>query len=598
MLSMTRDPATAEQRSFGLPLIALAVAVVVGIWLSLSMPGRLQTTLGDTDDAMRLMMVRALLTGETTWFHPHLARLQPPLGLDMHWSRLVDGGMAAMIWLFERFMPLGRAETAMRLLWPLAWALPAIWAVLAIGRRLGGPAVLIPALCLLVLNPLLYAQWQPGRIDHHNLQIVFSLAALAGGVAGGRRGGVLAGAATGLGMAIGLESLAFLAVAGASFALRFLFAPKAEAPAARAYAISLLVSVSLFYLAQTPPPLLTASVCDALAANLWCAVAVAGLGLIATIWGTQSGSLALRVAALAGVGAASATTYLALDPLCLHGPLAGADPRLKTIWLDRVSEMQPLLSRIDSTHSEFGICSLVLIALAAASWAWLGRRAAGRTPAWWLLGVMLGASLAIALSAERMVHYANWFAVPLVAAALSDLGQRYWRSSPIPIVVLAMIFSQPALIAAIDAIPGWERPADPANTAPCTRSAAFPRLAGLPPGLVLSEINLGPNVVAHTRDSVVAAPYHRMAWGILAARRALAAGSQTDEREARALGVAYVVDCPAHAGQRDHLELGPQSLQARLDRFAPPRWLEPLSSRTDPLQIYRVRSEPASSPGI
>jgi hypothetical protein len=588
---MAPDAAKAERRPLALPLplIALGVTAAVAALLLVFTQSDLSTKLGDTDDAMRLMMVRALMSGETGWFHPHLARLQPPLGLDMHWSRLADGGMAATIRLFELVMPPARAEIAMRLVWPLAWIFPAAWSALAIARRTGGPAALGPALALLLFNLLLYAQWQPGRIDHHNLQIVLSMAALAGAVTGGRRGGLVAGIATGLGMAVGLEALVFLAVAGASFAVRFVFAPDEEAPAGRAYAASLLASVSLFYLVQTPPPRLAASVCDALAANLWCAVAVAAVGLLAVVQATRARPLPLRLAALGAVGAAAGCVYIGLDPACLHGPLGAVDPRLKPIWMDHINEMQPLLGQVIAKHSEFAACTLPLIVLGAAAWVWLGWRKTGRTPAWLLLGAMLAAAIPFALSAERMVYYADWFALPLVAVALGELATRYWKSSPVPAVALAALFSQPALIAVVDAIPGWQRPDDSVKAAACTHIPAFRTLAGLPPGLALAEIDLGPYILAASRDAVMAAPYHRMTWGILAAHHALAAPPGEDERATRALGAAYVLDCPAQIAGFGHRDMGPQSLQLRLDRFAVPAWLEPLSARADPLQIYRVR---------
>jgi hypothetical protein len=576
-----------------LPLVALGVTVVVAGLLLWAIPGQLQTTLGDTDDAMRLVMVRALLSGETGWFHPHLARLQPPLGLDMHWSRLVDGGLAAMDRVFALALPAARAEAAMRLVWPLAWIFPAVWAVLAIVRRVGGAAALTPAVCLLIVNILLYAQWRPGRIDHHNIQIVMALAALAGAVHGGRRGGWLAGAATGLGMAVGLEALPFLAIVGASFALRFLFEPEREAPAARAYAGALLISVTLFYLAQTPPPVWTASVCDALAANLWCGIAMAAAGLLAAVAATRRRSLVVRLAALGLVGAAAGAAYLVLDPACLHGPLGGVDPRIKPIWLDHVSEMQPMLSVMMDRRSEFGVCSLVLIALGAASWLWLGRRRDGRTPAWALLGAMLAAGTAAALGADRLTHYADWFALPLIAAALGDLTRRYWNGNPVPAVALVILTSQLVLIAALGFVPGWQRPASKTTTAaeagpsPCADIAAYGMLGRLPPGLVLAEINLGPRVLAESRSSVMAAPYHRMSFGILAAHHALAALPGEDERATRALGAGYVLDCPTQSAQ--HANLAGESLQARLDRWEVPAWLEPMSPRTDPLQVYRVR---------
>ena len=45
--------------------------------------------LGDTDDNMRMMQVRALLHGQG-WFDLRNYRLNPPFGANIHWSRLVD----------------------------------------------------------------------------------------------------------------------------------------------------------------------------------------------------------------------------------------------------------------------------------------------------------------------------------------------------------------------------------------------------------------------------------------------------------------------------------------------------------------------------
>src|SRR5437763_434317 len=49
----------------------------------------LGVSFGDTDDAMRLVEIRDFLAGQG-WFDLHQYRLDPPAGLPMHWSRLVD----------------------------------------------------------------------------------------------------------------------------------------------------------------------------------------------------------------------------------------------------------------------------------------------------------------------------------------------------------------------------------------------------------------------------------------------------------------------------------------------------------------------------
>jgi hypothetical protein len=51
--------------------------------------------LGDTDDNMRMMQVRALLAGQG-WYDLRQYRMNPPYGADIHWSRLVDLPIAGL----------------------------------------------------------------------------------------------------------------------------------------------------------------------------------------------------------------------------------------------------------------------------------------------------------------------------------------------------------------------------------------------------------------------------------------------------------------------------------------------------------------------
>src|ERR1700712_3579956 len=52
-------------------------------------------SLPDTDDNMRMAQVRALLEGQG-WYDLRQYKLNPPIGFDIHWSRLVDLPIAAI----------------------------------------------------------------------------------------------------------------------------------------------------------------------------------------------------------------------------------------------------------------------------------------------------------------------------------------------------------------------------------------------------------------------------------------------------------------------------------------------------------------------
>jgi len=138
-------------------------------------------------------------------------------------------------------------------------------------------------------------------------------------------------------------------------------------------------------------------------------------------------------------------------------------------------------------------------------------------------------------------------------------------------------------------------PAKPAPKDHCFETSAYKTFAAAtPPGLVLSEIDLGPFILAHTDNSALAAPYHRMGWGIMKAHALLAAPADHGaEALVRQAGVSYVLECRFHAHHGDRSDMTRDSLQKRLDAGAPPAWLQPLSPQAAPLQAYRVAPKTA-----
>ncbi|MGH7015848.1 MAG: STT3 domain-containing protein, partial [Caulobacteraceae bacterium] len=315
----------------GRSALFLAAAFVTAlVWLSLCLHmDRINGILGDTDDAMRLVLVRSLLHGKG-WWDQLVSRLQPPFGSYMQWSRLLTGAEAIALWIANQLAPAGRAEWAMRFFWPLALIPAGVVSALAAARRLGGPAALVPAALLLLLDPNLYVQFIPGRLDHHNLQIVLAVAAFACAIARRDREkwAAASGVLSGLGLAIGLEALFFHALIGVFFALRLVADPR-EARTARAYGVGLATSTLVFFCVQTPPWRWGLSFCDALALNTVVAVIVAGGGLALVAWaaqrkGARFGGLA-RGASIVVVGALAGGAFLALDPSCLSGPFEAVD---------------------------------------------------------------------------------------------------------------------------------------------------------------------------------------------------------------------------------------------------------------------------------
>lgn len=588
-------------------LTALAVSLVVAVILAIRDGGTLTASLGDTDDAMRLVMMRALAAGQG-WFDQRIDRLQPPLGVFMHWSRLIDGGLVLLNALLRTGLPPGQAEYATRFIWPLLWIPGVVWAALAVARRLGGGAAVFAAAIVAMIEVSLFIQFRPGRIDHHNIQICLCMLSLAGAALGSRRGSLLAGAATGLGLAIGLEALVFEVLIGGYFALNFLGGGDKDGRLLRTYAAALGVAAVGFYLIQTPPARLALAACDAVAINLVSAVAAAAVGLWLTARLTAGRGWRARLTGLAAAGLVSAGLYVGLDPNCLHGPFADVDPRLKQFWLPNVQEVRPIprvwLRDHETVYSLMAPATFGLIA-------WIGLFSSRRRdPFLFLCGVVLLVGAVCGWSAIRMAGYANWFALPLIAAAVAALAKRYFGGVMLATAVGACLATPMLTSAAVSqadkaikaatsktkaAPKPAAKPRSPARRAAagvrgdrCFHIASYSTLARQPVGLVLSEIDLGPFILANTKASSMVAPYHRLNWGMVEARKVLSTPSERAVDGARKLGVAYLLECPAHAGNADRVGMPADSLQKRLDANKPPSWLEPVPG-PGPLRLYRVR---------
>ena len=72
-------------------------------------------------------------------------------------------------------------------------------------------------------------------------------------------------------------------------------------------------------------------------------------------------------------------------------------------------------------------------------------------------------------------------------------------------------------------------------------------------------------------------------------------GPNGAEAKARALGIAYVLDCPVHKVNADRDGLNPDSLQATIDEDDWPDWLELISNEKDPIRVFRVLAPSAVS---
>ncbi|MGQ4274445.1 hypothetical protein [Terrihabitans sp. B22-R8] len=565
---------------------ALCACLIGLILLGRALPD-LAGPVGDTDATLRLVVVRALAQGGH-WFDLHIDRLQPPIGLDSHWSRLVDAPLVVLDWIFTPFFGEKGAEKAMWTIWPLALLFPLCIGCMLCARTLGGSAAMLFCAFPLLTTPAL-AHFRVGAIDHHNIQIVLTALSLAGTLnAGARWGALLAGACTGLLLAIGLEALPFAAIMGASIALRMIFG--VDHPArARDYAAALAVTITAAFVVQTPPDRWTLASCDMLAVNLLTGLLVVcvALALAGSVrhQGRWAGLLVLGV----GAGLAGAA-YLALDPQCSTGPFGEMDPALRPIWLDHVIEVTPLPDFFRSRTIDAIVLTMPLVLATLAIVAMLSLYDIRRDSRWWTLATLLAAAGFTSVGMVRMLPYAAIFAAIILAGALPRLLPRKATTTLIGVLAMSAILSPHIIALALtSAIKPFqenqtEKKADGKN---CRSAAELEPLARLPAGLVLADIDLGPAILAQTPHSALAAPYHRMSYGLRLAHDLWSTKPANAATQLRQNGVGYVVLC---SGLNLPMRFPEDGLRQILLRGETPDGLGIVPSDTGTL-IWRVRQD-------
>jgi uncharacterized membrane protein YuzA (DUF378 family) len=349
----------------------------------------------------------------------------------------------------------------------------------------------------------------------------------------------------------------------------------------------------LAFLIGVPPAQWSHAACDAMAIN-WLLVGTGGgfgLAIVARHLGRSAATV--RLVAVAVVGAAASVAFLLAEPRCIHGPFALMDPGVKAIWLDQVDEMEPLVGFVRGFPLVGAwLCSFPLVGLLAVAWLACAR-GTRRDFGFLVAGAAFIVSVAATFGAEKVYSYAMWFAMPFVAALAGRLiASPGWRAGVARLAAAFVLTPTAVTAAALTMIQtvAEPSPAKPgmAERAACTHNDAYAPLARLPAGLVATDINYGPFVLALTPHAVVAAPYHRVVGGMLTADTILRAPLDEARRAAAADRVSYVAIC----GHRTSTGTVPAagSLWGELDAGRIPDWLEPASdSREGEFKVYRVR---------
>lgn len=549
--------------------------------------------LSDTDDNMRFMQVRDWLAGQG-WRDLTQYRLNPPGGLNIHWSRLVDLPIAGLQLLLRPFAGPAWAEKLAAGIAPLLPLGVTMAALGAIVRRLVAPLAWPLAIVLLLGAAGTMLMFKPMRIDHHGWQLAFLAVTLAGLTdPRAARGGATVGVSSALSFVIGLEMLPYCGIAGAIIALRWVW-DVAEKPRLLGYAVALGGGTALGFAAFASNAN-QAMRCDALT-PVYLSTFTAAAGFLALLALVNPPARWQRLLIAATYGVALAGGFAALFPQCLGRP-EQVSPELYDLWLSHVREARPIYRH--PWRSGLATATLPVIGLIGAAWAtW---RARG-TPALigWVPVLACGAFASVMLLWQvRAGPAAQLLAVP-GAAALAWIVLPKLRDHT---NMLVRVFGTVAAFLLISglfaglilkALPGaqpseWEKVVNRAN-ARCPSVTAMRPLNRLAPQTVFTFVDLGPRLIVLTHHRGIAGPYHRNEQAILDVHHAFMGSPENFRRIARAHGATLLLVCPRMGESTLYQARAKKGFYSRLARGEPFPFLEPVQlPNKSPLRLWKIR---------
>ncbi|WP_157216654.1 hypothetical protein [Flavisphingomonas formosensis] len=569
-------------------LLACAIMLVVG-WQSIQ-----HAVYPDPDDVLRLQEVRDFVGGQS-WFDVTQYRMNPPGGAPMHWSRLVDLPIAAVILLARPLLGAAQAEMVAAVIVPLLTLGVVMLLVALIVRRLIGAEAGLLAALLVPTAPTVLMQIRPLRVDHHGWQIALALAAvLATFDDRPRRSGLAGGLLLALWLQISLEGLPFSVAVAGLFAARWLFDPAAETERFRCFILAFAGASLLLFAATHELPAWQAVHCDAISPAQLAVFAVAAIGCVLATLPLAARRFASRIAALGLAAIAAAAVYRLAAPRCGLDAFGELDPLVRTLWYDHVLEGLPLWRQApDLIVSGIGF---PLIAMAGSWFGW--RNATPETrPLWINYGALLVAAAIVTLLVQRAGAVANALSVVGATALLMPLLVRAQSASSALVRVFGSVLALLALapptlaLAYVGVFGAVARPQDKAPRGEgCSTMEHIRLLNSLPPSALLTDIDIAPGVLHETPHSVVASGHHRNQAGIRDVLQTFTGGDEEAHAILLRHRIDYIVVCPDLAEMDVYARYAPDGLWSHLRAGRTPAWLEPVRIAGDSkFAIWKLR---------
>jgi asparagine N-glycosylation enzyme membrane subunit Stt3 len=571
-------------------ILALAIIAALVQFLAPHWTRVMQWGLVDNDDAMRVLQVRDWLSGQA-WFDVSQHRLNPPQGGDMHWSRLGDLPLAALMAPIGAIFGMGWGAKYAAFFTPMLLGGVYIWLGTRTALALGGKHAIWPALVILISAPAALNYFLPGRVDHHGLQMILIVAAMWGLIVLGPKAAALAGLAIATGICIGLEALPLQIILIAWVAARWGLRGDAVKRETIGFGLGFALALLGLFALNVPASKWALPVNDAVGRGYVVLGCVGGFLLAGAGQLFGRTHLVGRLGALGFIGVV-VLGGVAIFPEIIVPPYGKVDPLLVRLWLDNVNETEPLITTKLSRILAFA-CFPFLAAIGALIAIKLTK---DDERDMWILAataIIVAAALAI-LWQSRVAGLASAVSSIIAAAMIGKAYDRFnWK-----IALGAALIINPIIPGLVGA--GIAKLFEPKTTTyatgggqNCFTESSFGALAKMPHGLVIAPIDMGARIMLTTPHQALAAPYHRNNRGNLGAYKSFLLPQVQAKAHVRQFAATYIAICKRSAEVAILARQAPQGLMADLKVGRTPDWLIPLQTpKGSDVVAYQIKQGP------
>jgi hypothetical protein len=545
--------------------------------------------LNDPDNYMRLAQVRDWLGGQS-WWDVTQYRINPPEGLTMHWSRIGDLPVAVALKFWEAIVGPEDAEWLAVSTVPPALLLAACCCLARAGHNLFGIRAAIFAIVAAAWSPHFMAEFVPGRIDHHGLQVLLLAVALAA-ITGQERGwnGIIAASAASASLVVGLEAAPYYVIIALWIVGRWAFNGARHQSMMLGFAAGMAVSLAVIYLTTIPPSDWARATYDEVGRG-HLSIIVCTASLLAGLAYKSDLSTLTRLKILLFVSIVGAALLLTF-PEVARPPYDDVDPLMQRLWIDNIIETKSFVDVWNTSPFEAlaGIQVPIVLIIALAMLA----KGGARKDLALLLALLLIVGLGIRIWQYRGGAIAS---VPSIVASGWVLAAAWkkWREGGgvIPFAISLVLLNGSILTSvamANERKTETAKLAENANDTSCEKELATGSLNKLPAGLVLAPIGLSGPILVRSHHSVVTASNHRNYEPNRKAFEAFLAKPDSAKRQIGALKIDYVLFC--RNGETDVLvKEAPIGLVGLLSRGETPDWLTLVEKpKSGTLRFYRVK---------